>query len=248
MTTAAITIKVASPGTGNDGTCENMESGDLTDAQVGKGKILDGNNERINCGSDISLKMTGSFTWSAWVYQNAWPTSGGDGRFDNYIAKGYDPITDGEQQMRLFYDKQLQVGTYQDDPEIGIDASWTVDWNLSEWHLIHGRFDGSTWKIYSDGVEKGSTTSSQTPFPADVELYLGAGDNSGTVDRHLNGRLDEVRVSATDRSAQWILAEYNNQNAPGTHVTEGTPGDVVTGGETLTINVADSFITTQALD
>ena len=30
-----------------------------------------------------------------------------------------------------------------------------------------------------------------------------------------NGDIDEVRISSTNRSADWITAEYNNQNSPG---------------------------------
>ena len=35
------------------------------------------------------------------------------------------------------------------------------------------------------------------------------------------GILDEIRVSGSERSADWIKAEYNNQNAPS---NIGSPG------------------------
>jgi hypothetical protein len=37
--------------------------------------------------------------------------------------------------------------------------------------------------------------------------------------RFLNGALDEVRISKTARSADWITTEYNNQNSPSTFST-----------------------------
>src|SRR5207247_7727663 len=37
-----------------------------------------------------------------------------------------------------------------------------------------------------------------------------------------SGDIDEVRISATARSAAWITTEYNNQNSPGTFITMGS--------------------------
>jgi len=41
--------------------------------------------------------------------------------------------------------------------------------------------------------------------------------------RNFSGSMDEVRVSSVARSADWILAEYNNQSSPGTFLTFTTP-------------------------
>src|SRR5215813_13150677 len=36
------------------------------------------------------------------------------------------------------------------------------------------------------------------------------------------GTLDEVRLSTTERTANWVTTEYNNQNSPGTFITMGS--------------------------
>jgi hypothetical protein len=46
--------------------------------------------------------------------------------------------------------------------------------------------------------------------------YWGNYHNSGT--SCLDGKMDEMRVSNTARSADWILAEYNNQSSPSTFI------------------------------
>jgi hypothetical protein len=43
----------------------------------------------------------------------------------------------------------------------------------------------------------------------------------------LDGKIDEVRISNTVRSADWILTEYRNQSAPATYISAApriTPG------------------------
>src|SRR4029077_21258933 len=47
------------------------------------------------------------------------------------------------------------------------------------------------------------------------------GSDAGTASREWNGVIDEMRVSNIARSADWILTEYNRQNAPGTFITLG---------------------------
>jgi hypothetical protein len=44
---------------------------------------------------------------------------------------------------------------------------------------------------------------------------------------YYDGLLDEVRISTTVRSADWVATEYNNQSSPSTFYTVGA---AVTGG------------------
>jgi len=45
---------------------------------------------------------------------------------------------------------------------------------------------------------------------------------SGQGDQYWDGRIDEVRLSNTIRSAQWIATEYANQNSPSTFYSVGS--------------------------
>lgn len=76
-------------------------------------------------------------------------------------------------------------------------------------------------KFYVNGV-KDTTVYTQT---------LGAVDIRGAIGTDLPyptygfvGRMDEVRLSTIERSADWIMTEFNNQNAAGSYITLGTTG------------------------
>ena len=47
------------------------------------------------------------------------------------------------------------------------------------------------------------------------------GANTGI--NSLNGILDELRISDTARTADWIVTEYRNQNVPGSFYVIGPP-------------------------
>lgn len=75
--------------------------------------------------------------------------------------------------------------------------------------------DGATTRIvYLNGASDGSDASAGLP-----------GDNSssdlGNTSGSQVGKLDEVRISNSVRTAGWILTEYNNQSSPSTFITVG---------------------------
>ena len=80
----------------------------------------------------------------------------------------------------------------------------------NNWHYVVGTFDGTNLRIYLDGVAQGS--------PLSASSVSDSGENSG-INAYGNGSysggvkvLDEVRISNTARSAQWIKFEYYNMN------------------------------------
>jgi hypothetical protein len=90
----------------------------------------------------------------------------------------------------------------------GTQANPTVN----TWHYMVYTFDGTTHRPYFDGTAlTTATTAPQTGTPTQIyfSTYNGAAE-------FWNGRIDEVRISNTVRSAGWIATEYRNQNAPGT--------------------------------
>jgi hypothetical protein len=85
-----------------------------------------------------------------------------------------------------------------------------------------------TW--YLNGVSKGTYTSTIPPNQQSYgnEVYLGSGYTG-----QLTGRLDEVRLSSTQRSGAWIQTVYNNQVPGSTFASAGTP--VFVGTQTITV-------------
>ncbi len=62
------------------------------------------------------------------------------------------------------------------------------------------------------------TNNAVTAYPSATASSLNAYIGKGYVSNY-SGRIDEVRISASARSADWIKTEYNNQNSPSTFYT-----------------------------
>ncbi len=96
--------------------------------------------------------------------------------------------------------------------------------NTTGFHKVDWLQDGSSVKLYFDGVLKSLTEVVQSGSWWTDHLALSAakmGSGSwGT--NNLVGVMDEFRVSDKAMSANWILTEYNNQSSPSTFYTTST--------------------------
>jgi YD repeat-containing protein len=105
------------------------------------------------------------------------------------------------------------------------------------WYHLVGSFDNSQMKVYVNGVLDGTISYTVVPSysdkagygPVPQTFYMGAQhnayytSNTQTSDMYFcNGFVDEVRISNIARSADWIVAEYRNQNSPSTFYTVGS--------------------------
>jgi hypothetical protein len=81
---------------------------------------------------------------------------------------------------------------------------------VGEWAHIAMTYDGSTHKGYVNGAEVQAWTASGNILATTVPGRIGARYDT----RVFSGWIDEVRVSAITRPAEWIQTGYNNQNSP----------------------------------
>jgi len=79
------------------------------------------------------------------------------------------------------------------------------------WYHLAGTFDGGIVRIYVNGVEAGNTSASEIKS---TTYGVGIGENLEKTGRYFHGQMDEVRISNTARSEDWILTEYRNQSDP----------------------------------
>lgn len=92
------------------------------------------------------------------------------------------------------------------------------------YHVV-GVWNGTNNLIYINGVlEATSGATSGVPNSTAVEVALGSKAYVGSP--AANAKLDEVRISSINRSASWILAEYNNQSSPSTFYAVGDQAEV----------------------
>jgi type IV pilus assembly protein PilY1 len=220
---------IDSTNNGNNGT--NNGTGDDS------GKIVRGrsfNGSYVSTSSD-QLKNTGAFTISLWFKADL--TS-----FAHHL------IWQGEHGGNGFGDQQemhLTIGNKSKGVESGNLLAFFLGYREStgtalnvatpfsdtgSWHqaavVVNNMSSSPSATLYLDGLAKGSgssTTSETARDKWDTGFRLGRPSAS---DRDYKGKMDEVRISTTNRSSDWILTEYRNQNDPNSFVAVGAEENI----------------------
>jgi hypothetical protein len=89
----------------------------------------------------------------------------------------------------------------------GPSASGVID---DTWHFIHLTRSGTTAISYIDGALEDSVTNSEIASDGGNGLIIGQ-----TGGQYFDGLLDEVRISNSVLTVNWITTEHNNQNDNG---------------------------------
>lgn len=179
-----------------------MTSGDLVPGLIGDGIDFDGVNDMLITDSfDLS---SGGLTMSGWINLDAYTN---DARI---ITKAVNPvnrrfeltvISGGDVRSRLVLDGVEHVA-------LGTGAGVT----LGSWHHLAMAWDGTTMRLYLDGAEVDSQPASGT-IDVDPAMPVTIGGIT-SLDRQLDGVIDEVRIDRVARSAAWLAASETNQRTP----------------------------------
>ncbi|MGC1391256.1 MAG: DUF2341 domain-containing protein, partial [Bacteroidales bacterium] len=187
-----------------------------------------GNNGTENATSNVAGRIAGGRSFNGSTSYISVTTSGFVPNNNNQtisIWANYSTVPAGSQNLISFQNtvagSAIQLGFRGGDAvawkwggTLLADAGAAPSANV--WHFYVYTFDGTTSRIYVDGVEKNnSIIAPQTALPSE-----------GNIGRYNNGEyvaasLDEPRFSMSPKSADWILTEYNNQNNPGAFTTVG---------------------------
>ncbi len=89
-------------------------------------------------------------------------------------------------------------------------AEHTMSLNSNQWYLVTGTFNGTTASTYIDGVLKGSVNVGGAIDSSAGILRIGS-DYVDPPGAYFNGEIDEVRISKTGRSSNWIWNCWLNQ-------------------------------------
>ena len=204
----------------------NANTGTNSGATATTGKVgggvatIAGSSQKITAADLLSGATTA--TLSGWVYRSSTSNAMGFGRSG----------ATGNQFCVQWNGSSIYFNVEHDDDAGGNYPSYALAG--TGWHFVCVTFDGSLTqssrtKGYLDGALQ-TLTPGGAGNPTALSTYgalnwfIGYQSDSG----YLTGAVDELRASNTARSADWILTEYNNQNAPG---NIGTPGFYTVGSE-----------------
>jgi len=101
-----------------------------------------------------------------------------------------------------------------------IDSGYTFPSANSWYHVVMVRSSGTVF-FYVNGAQTSNTNTSSPNTPSNVFTIGNELDPSNRPYRFFNGIIDEVRISNSVRSADWIKTEYNNQSSPSTFYSLG---------------------------
>jgi hypothetical protein len=202
-----------------------------TGGQIADGRSFNGTSNYIDVGSAASLDnlFTGGGTVEAWFRASGW----GEDSKGRIFEKGDTSGGNDFSGWMLGVDNVNMTGSvlFGHGSSSGIGGGWnssSTSVSLSTWTHVAVVYDqgsaSNNPSIFLNGMPA-SVTESFSPSGAisSDATYGGRLGNRGAGDRTFNGRLDEIRLSRTSRSPDWITTSFRNQSNPDAFYTVGDP-------------------------
>jgi len=186
---------------GHTGTNVGMISSDLVTGKIGNAYSFNGSSKSIAVNP---VNITGSFTISAWVKLG---------------ATGLDQKIMTNQSSAAYLSGGYKLGVYSNnipEAESGVPSTRGLTptaptLTTGTWYYIQGVFNGTSLSVYVNGSQYSINSTTTVPFSTS-NFYIGVGEGGNQL--YFNGIIDEPRVSNVGKSADWLKAEYTNQNNP----------------------------------
>jgi hypothetical protein len=202
--TAAGAYKDAS-GAANHGTGKALTSASDVAGAVGAGtNFISALSQGVSVPHNASLHPAGSLTLEAWVKSTT------QGSYKRFIGKPYSAVAAPWNEYSLESDvtgsKVSFSVTLADGQNAVVGATAMAN---GIWYHVAGTYDGTTEKVYLNGVLDGTLTRSGAVSDYGQAVAIGKyglDDNS-----NFDGVVDEARIARTARSADWIKLSYANQ-------------------------------------
>jgi hypothetical protein len=178
-----------------------------TAGKVSSAYLFNGTTSKIV--SSSTADILGNFTLSGWAYVTDFATSTDQKIVTNessYGSGGYKLGYYGSSTTTV--KAELETRSYSGAAAIDRnDAGGTIV-TTGAWHYVQGVYTGSNFYTYFDGVLDRSA-SVGAPAGTGGPIYVGSDFAAANF---FKGTMDEIRVSNVVKSADWIKAEYFNQN------------------------------------
>lgn len=200
---------------GNNGVIKNGAF--ISDGYLGNAMEFDGVDDFVQFTGSSSFDISGSaVTVSVWTKLTYLP---------NQLPMAYGPLFDSEQDRYVLYEDRtnnelrFKVTTSVSAERPGIP---TADLVTGEWIHVVGVYDGSTAKVYLNGVQKDSHNLTGTISPGQIAM-LGKSGTSGTPS-YFEGNIDNVLVLNRALTPEEVMDLYSTTKVPG---VDPRPSNVV---------------------
>jgi RHS repeat-associated protein len=227
---------------GNNGT---IRSATATNGAIDGAASLSGSGQYIDVGNLPSLQITGNaLTIETWIKTSEANPS----QWERIVVKetpgNYDPYS-AFILLRYAGTNLVNFGRSTGGAGTGIGVSTASSLTMGAWTHVVGTYDGSQLKIYFNGNLDGQVSATGNIVATSQNVVFGGDTTAGG--ENFNGSIDEVRISNSARSADWIATEYKNQSSPSTFYTlgsvaQGTMSLSITGLSPSTASPGDSVV------
>ncbi len=186
---------------------------------------FNGSNSYVRSGNTSAVRLT-QFTLECWFFLegNSASTSTGSGGVTAIplISRGRGEAEQASKDVNYFLGirtDSLLTADFENNSNSGNHpVSGVTKVKKNKWQHAAVTYNGTTWKLYLNGVLDKTLTVSKTPQSASlVNLSFGASVNStNTAEGFFNGKMDEVRIWNTARTDAQISSNYLNEIASAT--------------------------------
>jgi len=184
-----------------------------TAGKVDGADVFDGidNGAYLAAPDTLGIGPTQSFTHEAWVNLG-----------DSHTTENkYVMALSGRNSIRGFIGSTPNAGIYWERNGLSAQSINTGLDIRGAWHHVAQVYDATagtygTMTMYLDGQPVGSAPVVGATLRTGSALYTVG--TWATTYGQIDGTIDEVRISDSPRSAEWMAASYNNQNNPTAHV------------------------------
>lgn len=186
------------------------------------GGASQGGSSYMNLGSNKPLDGLTAFTLEAYLYNQ----NGGS-------AKAF--MSDWTSRQLLWRNEttnQLRLLVEWTDATSDTSGYSPSGYAANVWTKVVATYDGTTLRTYSNAVAGPTVSVSGKTIKTSASTTNFGGGPVGSEDYWVGG-LDEFRISRIARSANWISAEYANQNSPGTFFALGSEQVIASGQPAL---------------
>jgi RHS repeat-associated protein len=207
--------------TSSGGTAPTFATG-----KIGGAQSFDGASQVISFAGAQSPNPTGSITMESWIKTGNPAVKGAWGKWAS------DGAGDGNQSYEIYIQNGHIFAALNalDTTDVVLDSGFVV--SDGNWHHVAvTALASGTVLFYVDGVQTAVLNNTHALLKTTTDRLLVGATSIAAGAYYMQGLLDEVRISKSVRSGDWVATEYANQNSPSTFYTvygESQIGVIVT--------------------